>query len=103
MEERNAGSEEAAGIFEQRDAGRREETDPDGFGRGDQADFAVWDQAAGAASDSVCAGEQADAGDSGAQGKYSEVYGGRVSRLGIRVGGGRVSRGDGDGTGELDS
>src|SRR5208337_925395 len=102
VEERVGGSEEAAGVFESRDAEGWEETDPVGFGRGNQADFAIRDEAAGAASDSVRAGAQAAEHDDRTQGKYSEVYRGGIPGLGVRTGAGRVSRTNGDGTGELD-
>ena len=82
VEERDAGSEEAAGISEPRDAEGWEETDPLGFGRGNQADFAVRDEAAHAAGDSVRAGAQAAERDDCTQGEYSEVY----RRAGFAIG-----------------
>src|SRR5208337_5361300 len=86
VEERIGGSEEAAGILEPRDAEGREETDPVGFGSGDQADFAIRDEAIGAARDSVRAGAQAAGRDDRTQGKYSEVYRGGIPGLGVRTG-----------------
>src|SRR5256885_14266 len=103
MEVGHAGSEEAAGILEQRNAEGRKETDSMGFRRGDQADFADGDEAIGAAGDQVRVDAWKEERDPGAQRKYSEIHGGRISRLGLRAGAGRVSRADGHGTRELDS
>src|ERR1700687_1224050 len=80
---RHAGSEKTSGISEQRNVEGRQETNSLGFRREHQADFTFWHQAIGAQGDSICFGEQATERDAGTQGKYSEIYGRRVSRLGI--------------------
>ena len=52
-----------------------------GVGREADLDYGI--EAAGAGGDSVCAGQRAQDGDAGAQGKHSEVYRGRVPRVGL--------------------
>ncbi len=60
-----------------------EEEDSAGLGCGDEADLDYGIEAAGAGGDPVCAGQQAQDGDAGAQGQHPEVYRGRVPRVGI--------------------
>src|SRR5215472_15641057 len=103
MEIRNAGSQKTAGIPEQRHVERREEADSLGFRRGHQTNFADGHETSGAAGNQVRARKWAEERHLGAQRKYSEIYGRRVSRLGLRIGVRRVPRTNGDGTRELDS
>src|SRR5260221_964837 len=95
MEERYTGGEEAVGISEQRHAKGWQEADSLGFRRGHQADFADGNETAGAASDQVRIEAQVQERDARAQGQHPEIYGRRLSRLGLRPGAGRDPRADG--------
>src|SRR5256885_2821183 len=103
MEERYAGSKEATRVSEQRHAEGRQETDSLGLGGRHQADFADGDEAAGAARDQVRIETQTQERDARAQREYSEIYGRRIPRLGLRPGTRRVPRAHRDGARELDS
>src|ERR1700682_71782 len=99
----HTGSEKAPRVLEQGNAEGWEEADSLGFRGRDQADFADGNEAAGAARHQVRADAWKEERHLGAQGKYSEIYGRRLSGLGLRAGARGVSLTDRYGTRELDS
>src|SRR5271166_922058 len=92
----NCGMREADRVPQQGHAERRQETDSARFRCRHQTDFDHWNQATGAHGDSSCARNWPQERDPGAQGKYPEIYRGRVPKMGIRVGYRRISRQSGD-------